>query len=296
MNNFSTRQRGIALMLFSMFLLASMDGAGKHLTHTYSIFQVMWVRFLFLLPLVSLLALRKGVYRPWRSQQPRLQIIRSLILLFEIAFFILSFKYLPLADVHAIASASPLLATALAVPLLKEKVDFRRWAAVLIGLVGVLVIIQPGLSSFSYLSLIPLLSAALWGLYQVLVKAVSTTDNVETGLFYTASIGVIALSFIAPFSWVTPDIEGWFFLTLVALLGCGGHFFMMKAFELAPASALQPFNYTLVVWATIIGAIGFGDLPGHWTIIGAGIVVAGGLYAFRREHIDDRRLQKSSVS
>ncbi len=290
MNQLSARRRGIAIMLLSMFLLALMDGSGKHLTHTYPVAQVMWVRFLFLLPLVFILSARSGNRRPWRSRQLPLQIFRAAILLIEISLFILSFKFLPLADVHAIASISPLLATALAVPILKEKVSFHRWAAVLLGLVGVLVIIQPGFGNFSYLSLLPLSGALLWGFYQILVKVVSATDSVETGLFYNAVLGTIVLSFIAPFQWITPDTEGWVFLILTSLLGCGGHLFILKAFELAPASVLQPFNYTLVVWAAIVGALGFGDIPGKWTIIGAGIVVLGGLYAFHRE-----RLRESSL-
>lgn len=290
MNEPSSRRRGIAIMLLSMFLLALMDASGKHLTNTYPVAQVMWVRFLFLLPLVFILSARSGNRQPWRSQQLPLQIFRAAILLIEISLFILSFKFLPLADVHAIASISPLLATALAVPILKEKVSLHRWAAVLLGLIGVLVIIQPGFGNFSYLSLLPLSGALLWGFYQILVKVVSTTDSVETGLLYNAVLGTIVLSLIAPFQWVTPDAEGWLFLILTSLLGCGGHLFILKAFELAPASVLQPFNYTLVVWAAIIGAIGFGDIPGKWTIIGAGIVVLGGLYAFHRE-----RLRESSL-
>jgi len=291
MNQLSSRRRGIAIMLLSMLFLALMDGSGKHLTHTYPVAQVMWVRFLFLLPLVFILSARSGNHQPWRSRQLPLQIFRVSILLVEISLFILSFKFLPLADVHAIASISPLLATALAVPILKEKVSFHRWAAVLLGLVGVLVIIQPGFGNFSYLSLLPLSGALLWGFYQILVKVVSATDKIETGLFYNAVLGTLVLSFIAPFQWVTPDMEGWVFLILTSLLGCGGHLFILKAFELAPASVLQPFNYTLVVWAAIIGAIGFGDIPEKWTIIGAGIVVLGGLYAFHRERLREAPLK-----
>lgn len=295
MNHLTPRRRGIVFMLLSMFLFALMDGSGKYLTHTYSIYQVMWVRFLFLLLLVFILSARNGIARPWRSQKPVLQIFRATVVLFEIGLFILSFKFLPLADVHAIASISPLLATALAVPMLKEKVSLHRWAAVLFGLIGVLVIIQPGLGNFSYLSLLPLSGAFLWGFYQILVKMVSATDGVETGLFYNAVVGIAALSFVVPFQWTTPDIGGWLFLILTALLGCGGHLFIMKAFALAPASVLQPFNYTLVVWATLVGALGFGDLPGKWTIMGAGIVVLGGLYAFHRERLRELP-QSNSVS
>jgi drug/metabolite transporter (DMT)-like permease len=280
--------RGIACALIAWLLFASMDAGSKLLAEQYSIIQILWVRFLSLLAVSGTLALRQGsggliTRRFW------LQGLRSLMLMVEMGLFIWIITVLPLADAHAILAIAPLLVTALSVPLLGEKVGIRRWAAVGVASVGMLVILRPGFGAMQPMALVALLCAAMWSLYQVLTRIVSRTDPPLTTLFYTALIGAVALTAIGPFYWRTPDARGWALFTLVAVLGAGGHYLLIKALQLAPASLLQPFAYTVLVWATLVGFAVFGNLPDLPTVLGALIIVASGLYAFARE----RRLRQA---
>jgi drug/metabolite transporter (DMT)-like permease len=284
-----SRQRttalGIALMVLAMMLLASMDATAKYLVRDYTIVQILWVRFVIFLAVALALARRRGIRRTFASRRWKLQVVRSLVLLAEAAAFILSFSLLPLADVHAVAAAAPLIATALAVPVLGERVGRHRWAAVAIGLIGVLMIVRPGTGAMDWAAAAPLAAAFLWALYQILVRKVGLTDSVTTTTLYTALVGLVALSLAVPFVWRAPDTDAWLLLGLVGVLGSAGHVVLFKALELAPASALQPFAYMLMVWAAVMGFLVFGYVPDLMTIAGAAVVVAGGLYALHRERL-----------
>ncbi|HEX6113668.1 MAG TPA: DMT family transporter [Geminicoccaceae bacterium] len=274
--------RGVACALIAWLLFACMDAGSKLLAEDYSIVQILWVRFLSLLAVSGSLALRQGsagliTRRFW------LQSLRSLMLMIEIGLFIWTITVLPLANAHAILAISPLLVTALSVPLLGEKVGIRRWTAVAIAFVGMLLIVRPGFGAMHPMALVALLCAGMWSLYQILTRVVSRTDPPLTTLFYTALIGAIALTVIGPFYWRSPDAEGWALFALVAALGASGHYLLIKALQLAPASLLQPFAYTVLVWATLVGFTVFGSLPDPFTVAGALIIVASGLYALARE-------------
>src|SRR5690606_1474002 len=251
------------------------------------IVQILWVRFLSLFAVSGTLALRQGsggliTRRFW------LQSLRSLMLVIEIGLFIWSITVLPLANAHAILAIAPLLVTALSVPLLGETVGVRRWTAVGIAFVGMLIILRPGFGAMHPMALVALACACMWSLYQVLTRVVSRTDPPLTTLFYTALIGAIVLTLIGPFYWTPPDARGWALFALVAILGASGHFLLIKALQLAPASVLQPYAYTVLVWATLVGFVVFGNLPDGFTVAGALIIVASGLYAFARQ----RRLRR----
>ena len=276
---------GIALMVLAMMLLASMDATAKYLVRDFTIVQILWVRFAIFLAVAVALARRRGLRRTLASKHWKLQIVRSLVLLAEAAAFILSFSLLPLADVHAVAAAAPLIATALAVPLLGEKVGPHRWTAVAVGLVGVLIIVRPGMGAMDWAAMAPLAAAFLWALYQVLVRKVSLDDSVATTTLYTAAVGLAVLSLLAPFVWRAPDLDAWLLMLLVGVIGSAAHIILFKALELAPASALQPFGYMLMVWAVVMGFLVFDHIPDFWTIAGAAVVVVGGLYAFHRERL-----------
>ena len=273
--------RGIACALAAWLLFACMDAGSKLLAEDYAIIQILWVRFLSLLAVSGWLAARHGrggltTRRFW------LQSLRSLMLMVEIGLFIWTITVLPLADAHAILAIAPLIVTALSVPLLGEKVGIRRWTAVGVASIGMLIILRPGFGVMHPMALVALLCACMWSLYQVFTRIVSRTDPPLTTLFYTALIGAIALTVIGPFYWRTPDVEGWALFALVAALGASGHYLLIKALQLAPASLLQPFAYTVLVWATLVGFTVFGDLPDLLTVLGALIIVASGLYAFSR--------------
>jgi drug/metabolite transporter (DMT)-like permease len=279
--------RGIACALCAWLLFACMDAGSKLLAEHYSIIQILWVRFLSLLAVSGWLAGRHG-YTGLTTRRFGLQSLRSLMLMVEIGLFIWTITVLPLAEAHAILAISPLLVTALSVPLLGEKVGIRRWTAVGIASFGMLIILRPGLGAMQPMALVALLCACMWSLYQVLTRIVSRTEPPLTTLFYTALIGALALSALGPFYWRPPDAEGWALFALVAMLGAGGHYLLIKALQLAPASLLQPFAYTVLVWATLVGFLAFGNLPDLPTVLGALIIVASGLYTFARE----RRLRR----
>ena len=281
--------RGIGLVLLAMLLFASMDGVNKHLVVSYSIIQILWVRYLLFFAFALLVARRQGGIRATlASGQPGLQIARSLLLIAEQAAFVIAFVYLPLADVHAIAAVSPLIVTALSAPLLRERVGMHRLIAVGAGFAGVLVIMRPGMGVMSNAAAIPLIAAVLFAVYQMMTRLVSRTDSSETTVLYSSMVGVVVVSLLGPFSWQAPTQADWGLLILVAVLGSTAHFSLIKALQLAAASALQPFNYSLFLWAVVVGFVGFGDFPDAWTLAGATLIIASNLYVVQRTRTSER--------
>jgi drug/metabolite transporter (DMT)-like permease len=216
---------------------------------------------------------------------PWLQVFRVVLLLVEMWFFLSAFALIPLADAHAIGAAAPLLVTALSVPLLGEKVGWRRWVAIGVGFAGMLLIVRPGFAEFSWPMLYAVAGAALWAIYQIVLKIVGRTDGAATTGLWTAVLGAAFTSLVGPFFWTPPDAQGWTLLVLAALIGGIGHVAYSQAFTLAPASVLQPYAYLLLVYAAFFGWLVFGDVPDGWTIGGAALIVASGLYTFHRERV-----------
>jgi drug/metabolite transporter (DMT)-like permease len=276
---------GVCLTLVAMFCLAAMDGVSKVLASALAIPQILWVRYILFTALAVLVLQRQGLAEVWRSGRPWLQTFRALIQLVENGVFVLAFTYLPLADVHAIAAASPLIVIAMSVPLLGEQVGIRRWLAVAAGFIGVLLIVRPGFQEIGLPILIALSGAVLWGLYQILVRLCAKTDSSDTTWLWSAVVGLAATSLVGPFVWIGPDAAGWIMLIAIALLGSCAHLALIKALSLAEASALQPYAYTLLLWAAVIGAVAFGDIPDGWTLSGAALILASGLYAWHRERL-----------
>lgn len=281
--------RGILLVVAAWFLLACMDAGSKKLAQEYAVVQILWVRYLFLLGFAWWLARRQGEQRPYRSRRPILQTVRSAVLVVEIGLFIFGITVLTLAEAHAILAITPLLVTAFSVPLLGERVGIRRWSAIAVAFAGVLVILRPGLGVLQAMSIVPLICAVMFALYQVMTRMVGRDDPPPVTLFWTAAIGAVSLTVIGPFFWTWPDAAGWGLLLLVAVLGAAGHLLLIGALEAAPASTLQPFSYSILVFATAIGFVVFGNLPDLWTVIGAAVVVACGLYTYARERMLEAR-------
>ena len=276
---------GISLTLATMFGFAVMDAFSKVLGQRLGIPQILWVRYILYTMLAVAMLRRKGLRQVFHSKQPILQLARSLLILLENAVFVYAFTLMPLADMHAIAAASPLLVIALSVPILGEKVGWRRWLAVGAGFLGVLLIVRPGLQTLGWPMLVALSGALLWGVYQVLVRLCSRTDSSETTWLWTAVVGLIATTVVAPATWVWPDASGWAMLFAIAALGTSCHWAFIKALSVAEAGALQPYSYTLFVWAALIGVLWFGDIPDGWTLAGAAVIIASGLYAWHRERV-----------
>lgn len=285
--------RGILLMVLAMLLFASMDAGSKILIQTYSVIQILWVRFLFFFALALIIAMANGGIRAAaRTRRPGIQVLRAFVIVAEIAAFVLAFQHMGLADVHAIAAMTPLIVTALSVPVLGERVGKRRWLAVLAGFAGMLIIVRPGLGITHPAAGLAIAAAGLFAAYQLLTRIAGRHDSATTSLLYMAGVGVVALSVIGPFHWKTPVIQenwwaywggDWGLFFLVGLLGCGAHFALIEALRLAPAAVVQPFNYALFVWATVIGYLVFGEFPDAATVAGGGLVIGSGLYAFYRE-------------
>lgn len=269
--------------MLSMFGFAAMDSMSKLLVRDYPITQTLWVRYGVFTIFALLIAHRRGVLRAIRSRRPWLQGGRSFLGLVENTVFVLAFLYRPLADTHAVAATSPLLVIALSAVFLREAVTVRRWLAVAAGFAGVLLIIRPGFQVLAWPLLLPLLGALLWAVYQLLTRLCAATDPPETTLLWTAGIGFAATSVLGPWQWHAPDLVGWLLILGVAVLGSLSHYALIRALDYAQAGTVQPYSYSLLVWAAVLGALVFGDIPDRWTIAGGTIVVLSGLYSWHQD-------------
>lgn len=279
----ATTMRGIGLMVLAMFVLACMDTISKHLASSYPVPQILAVRFMVFCVLALIVVRPRSLADAFRTRYPGLQIARSLVITVEVGVFVLAFRYLPLAEVHAIAGVAPLLVTALAVVFLGEQVGPRRWGAVAVGFIGLLIVVRPGSGAMSWAAAIPFVGAILWAIYQILMRKVKD-DPAGTSLLYMAFVGAVVMGALAPFFWQPPDAAGWFWLLALGVVGSVGHFILIKAFQLAAASVLQPFHYVVLLWATLLGFLVFGDLPDLPTIVGGLIIAFSGIYVFYREN------------
>jgi len=288
------RQRGIALMVLGMALVTAVDTTAKHLGASLSPLQVVWGYYLGIVmpflawPLVRGVPLREA----FRSRRPGLQMVRAMLLVFSLGCLFTALRYLPLAEATAISFAAPLFVTGLSAPVLGEKVGPHRWAAVVCGLVGVFVIIRPGLAAVHWAAVLPLISALSFALYQLLTRVLSQTDDLLPTLLFTGLGGALLTTPAAAFVWSTPSAGQWLTMILMGFGGAGAHVCIVRAFSLSPASLLAPFNYTRLLWAILLGFVVFGDLPDGFTLAGGALIAGSGIYVAMRE----RRLGRVAVS
>jgi drug/metabolite transporter (DMT)-like permease len=277
----------------TVFVFAAQDGITKVLVRDYSPAQVIMVRFwAFAIFAVVYAHMRGGLGRAIRSKTPVLQIFRSVLLILQMMVFALGLRYMGLADAHALFATYPLIATALAVPILGEHVGWRRMAAVGVGFIGALVIIRPGLTVFDPTGFILLAAALGFSTYSLLTRRASFRDGFSTSIFYLGIFGAIAATAIGLPFWKTPTGDDLILLLILSSTGIIGHLFLIKSLEFAPATLLQPFNYTSLVWASLIGFAVFGEIPDGWTIAGAAIIVGAGVYVVWRE----RRIGRTAAT
>ena len=289
-NQTNPNAKGILWQIIGMLFFGSMDAVSKHLTSSLPVIEILWVRYLFFALFGFLLAVHYSGLRGLRTSIPFLQIARGLALVFEIVLFTYAFRYLPLADAHVMAASVPLIVLALAVPILKERVGHRRWFAVVLGFLGVLIILRPGFGNWQPILFLPLLGAFGFAVYLVLTRMAAKFDTIGTSAFYTGLVGLSVLTIFLPLEWKTPTIEEWGWLLLASVLGLCGHISVIKALSMAEASVLQPFFYVVLVWATFLGFLIFDDIPDFITIIGACIIVGSGLYAWYRERVNQNQI------
>jgi len=280
---------GALLTMLAMFCFASMDAISKSLVVEYSVGQLMWVRYALLCVFAWLLVRKRGVRAALHSKRPGLQIFRSLVAVVEGAMFVLAFRYLPLADTHAVAATSPLIVIALGVLFMGERAGPARWLAVAVGFAGVMLIVRPGFRTLDWPLLLPLAGALLWAGYQLLTRLCARWDSPDTSLLWSAVVAFVATSFVGPLEWKWPTPMAWAMMVAIAMVGAVAHYALIKALDYAEAGAVQPYSYTLLVWAAVMGWLVFGDVPDEWTILGAAVVVASGLYTWHH----DRRVARA---
>ena len=276
-------RRGITLMMVGVAMFSIGDAAVKFLTTEYEIVQIVWARYMFHALLFLAIFSRIGLKRQITTVRPWLQFGRSILLLLATIFFFTAVRYLSLAEATSITFVSPLLVTAFSIPLLGERVRFRRWIAIMVGFVGVLIIVRPGLGVMHWAAILPLGTAVCYAFYQILTRIAARTEDSRTSLFWTSAVGAILTSAVVPFAWTVPSPFAWVLMIGTGLIFGFGHFLLIKGFEVAPASSLAPFMYTGLIWVTIIGYLLFGDFPDQFTILGGLIVIASGLYVWHRE-------------
>ena len=278
-------------MCLAILLMPVMNTIAKILTVDYPLTQVVWARFTGHFVCMTLLFWPGRGLKLFRSGRPVLQLLRSVIMFLSNGCYIVALSTVALATASAIMFTAPLIVTTLSVPLLGERVGLRRWAAVVVGFIGALIIIRPGLNTPAFdgtaLGIVLLLfSAATFALYQILTRKLSGQDSAETNIVYTALIAAIVTTFIMPFVLVMPKGVGdGLLFALVGVVGGFSQYFIAKALEQAPASVVSPYLYGELLLAAMVGFAVFGDFPDHWTWLGAAVIAASGLYIAYREGV-----------
>ena len=276
---------GILLMIATTFVFAMQDGISRHLASEYNTLMVVTVRYWFFAAFVMTVAARKagGLGRAAATSQPVLQITRGLLLAGEICVAIWGFTLLGLVASHAVFAVYPLLVAALSGPVLGEKVGWRRWAAIGVGFIGMLVIMRPGFSVFSPLALIPFVSALMFAVYGLLNRYAARRDSAATSFFWTGVVGAVAMTPVGLYTWEPMTGPDWAWMITLCITGALGHFLLIKAYEVAEASAVQPFAYLQLVFVSILGVTIFNEVIEPPVAIGAAIIVAAGLFTLWRE-------------
>jgi len=277
------RITGILLMTISMVVFTLLDATAKHLVQSLPPAVAVFGRYIVAFLLSFAVIMRKGGLPLMATGHPVLQGLRGVLLMGATIFNFIAVMYLQLAQTAAIFFTIPLWVCALSVPLLGEQVGLRRWLAVAVGFLGVLVIMRPGTDDFHWAMLLSVASSFCGAIYNIVTRKVGGRDRAETSLFYVGMVGAAAAALPLPFVWKTPEGLEWLLLGFIGLAGTIGHFMLIQAHRLAPASVLAPFMYTQIVWMILVGFLFFGDVPDLWTVVGAAIVVASGLFVFAGE-------------
>ena len=286
-SQFLTDRPLVAIGLFSvaMMIFSSTDGAAKYLSSDITPQQIIFLRYVIVLILILLFCICRGQRNLFKTAQPKLQILRGLLLAVCSLIFCFALKHLPLELCAAISFVSPLFVTALSIPLLGERVGLRRWIAVLIGLLSVLIILRPGGVSFQLAMLLPLGASLCWATGLTLTRLMRDREQALTVLAWSSLVGVVALSPLVWSVWQMPNSSQWTILILLGVFNGLGQYLVIRAFMLASASLLAPFSYSIIIWSMLIGLIVFNSFPDGITLVGTAILIAAGLYIWYREKV-----------
>ena len=281
----SNPKLGISLMAVTMLIFAVQDGISQYLAREYNVFFIVMVRYWFFALFVFILCSKQpgGLRKAISTKQPFLQVFRGALLALEVIVMITSFTLLGLIESHAIFSIYPLLVAALSGPVLKEFVGWKRWSAIFIGFIGVMIILKPSNNVFSLEAIIPLVAALMFALYSLLTRYAARQDTSMTSFFWTGLIGAVVMSIVGSGYWIALKPFDWAWLGLLCILACLAHYLLIKCYELSEASSLQPFAYLQLLFATIIGLWIFSEKLEVHVVMGAFLVVLSGLFAIWRE-------------
>lgn len=276
---------GIWLMVATTLVFAAQDGLSRHLASEYNVLLVVMIRYWFFAAFVIAISMRKsgGLRDVARTDQPFVQAFRGLLLAAEICVMVAAFTYLGLVESHAVFVCYPLIVAALSGPVLGEKVGWRRWMAIGVGFVGVLIIINPSAGVFSIYALIPLLASSMFALYALLNRYVARRDSAATSFFWTGTMGCVLMTAIGVWFWEPMTAPDWGWMGLLCLTGVAGHWLMIKCYEVAEASSVQPFAYLQMPFASAIGILVFGESLRLTVVLGASLIVGAGLFTLWRE-------------
>ncbi len=286
-----SQSTGLLYALGAFTIFAVQDGISKHLGQYYPPVFVVMVRYWAFAVFAVILAARSrdGLKATMQSKRLWLQISRGVLLAAQIVLSIFSFKLVGLAHTHSIFACIPLIVAALSVPMLGEKVGWRRWCAILVGFAGVLIIINPGETGIDLTLLLTFVAAFMLALYSVLTRLASRDDTSMTSFFYTGVAGAVALTFVGPFYWVNMAPHDWLWMLALCITGMSGHYLLIRAFEVANAATVQPFSYYQLVLVSVVGVTIYGEVLTAHMVIGAFIVIAAGLFTIWREQLTARK-------
>ena len=272
---------GAIFAILAFFLFSILDVFQKYGTIFHTVFQIMFCKYLFLFVLALIESVRKNNKFFWKTNNIKLQFLRSILSILESGFFILSFKYLSLASAHSIQAFTPIIVIVLAFFFLKEKIDTKTWIAVACGFIGVIIILRPDLGIFEIKILIPLVGAFFLSLYQIITRLVSYIDTNETSLFFTSITGIITMSFLVNFYWIDFSSQSFYIFMGIGIFYSLGYYCQVIALSKSPANKIQPFHFTSFFRAVIFGYIFYNDIPDKFTLIGAIVIIIAGIYALR---------------
>lgn len=279
--------RGILLALTAILVFSTQDAASKFLVQSdVSPYQMTMMRFWAFAAFSLILAARQGGLRDaFRSKHVGKQIARGGLLVVDIWLYVLALSTVPLAAVQSITLVYPLLVTLFAIPLLGERVGVFRMVAVIVGFCGALIIVRPGGVPLDWGVACAVGSGAAYALYIVLTRKVSADDSTTTSMVYTGVVGLVVSSAVGVFHWEMLDLTSFLFIGYIMLTGVVAHGMMILALSLAPASVLQPFNYTSLPWAIVISLVIFHEPIDAISLLGAAVIVGAGLVVMARERI-----------
>ncbi|QGX99657.1 DMT family transporter [Roseovarius faecimaris] len=278
---------GILMMVITTFIFAVQDGISRHLGGEYNVLMVVMIRYWFFAAFVIAVASRKagGIRAAAATTQPFLQGFRAILLVAEICVMILGFTLLGLIETHVVFACYPLLIAALSGPILGEHVGWRRWAAIGVGFVGVIIILEPGFGVFQPEAVVPLMAALMFAVYGLLTRYVARKDSAATSFFWTGTVGSVAMTAVGIWFWEPMIASDWVWMGALCITGALGHYTLIKCYEVAEASAVQPFAYLQLVFASAVGITVFNETIRLNVALGAALVVAAGLFTLWRQRV-----------